>query len=318
MRIADMLRSLTRAVPQRETEPRSSGSGASPLSHGLASSRFFGTLATILLLPICSAAEKPFAPLEEWKSAVMSGDQASIEKFYSPEAVTQVGKDRIALKDEWAFWAGLKKTGMTTFNPRLLEVIKVKGNTELLLRISVTSSGNSHLYGSVRQDWAHQADGWKIVASRRGAKLTEEAQRVLPQPAAPNVNLYSEPREAEAELKAALAKAAAEHKRVLVMFGGNWWYDCHVLDTTFHSKDFAPLVDSNYVVVHINIGEDGKDNGDLAARLGVALDHGVPSLGVLDPDGKVVYAQKNGEFEATEKIGPQDVRAFLEQWKPRG
>ena len=38
---------------------------------------------------------------------------------------------------------GLKKTGMTTFNPRLLEVIKVKGNTELLLRISVTSSGNS-------------------------------------------------------------------------------------------------------------------------------------------------------------------------------
>jgi len=276
----------------------------------------FGIVATILLVPICSAAEKPFTPLEEWKSAVMSGDQAAIEKLYSPEAVAQVGKDRIALKDEWAFWAGLKKTGMTTFNPRLLEVIKVKGNTELLLRISVTSSGNSHLYASVRQDWAHQADGWKIVASRRGAKFTDEAQRVLPQPAAPNVNLYSDPREAEAELKAALAKAAAEHKRVLVMFGGNWCYDCHVLDTTFHSKDFAPLVNANYVVVHINIGEDGKDNGDLAARLGVALDHGVPSLGVLDPDGRVVYAQKNGEFEATEKIGPQDVRAFLEKWRP--
>ena len=104
------------------------------------------------------------------------------------------------------------------------------------------------------------------------------------------MNLYSEPREAEAELKTALAKAAAEHKRVLVMFGGNWCYDCHVLDTTFHSKDFAPLVNANYVVVHINIGEDGKDNGELAARLGVALDRGVPSLGVLDPDGRVVYA----------------------------
>ena len=89
-----------------------------------------------------------------------------------------------------------------------------------------------------------------------------------------------------------------------------------MLDTTFHSKDFAPLVNANYVVVHINIGEDGKDNGELAARLGVALDRGVPSLGVLDPDGRVVYAQKNGEFEATEKIGPQDVRAFLEKWRP--
>jgi hypothetical protein len=49
----------------------------------------------------------------------------------------------------------------------------------------------------------------------------------------------------------------------------------------------------------------------------VALDKGVPSLGVLDPDGKVVYAQKNGEFEATEKIGPEDIRVFLEKWKPR-
>jgi hypothetical protein len=89
-----------------------------------------------------------------------------------------------------------------------------------------------------------------------------------------------------------------------------------VLDTTFHSAAFAPLVDSNFVVVHINIGDDGKENHDIAARLGVALDKGVPSLGVLEPSGKVVYAQKNGEFEATEKIGPEDVRAFLEKWKP--
>ena len=99
------------------------------------------------------------------------------------------------------------------------------------------------------------------------------------------------------------------------MFGGNWCYDCHVLDTTFRSKEFAPLVEANYVVVHINIGDDVKDNVDIAARYGVALDKGVPSLGVLEPDGTVVYAQKNGEFESTVKIGPQDVRAFLEKWK---
>jgi hypothetical protein len=90
-----------------------------------------------------------------------------------------------------------------------------------------------------------------------------------------------------------------------------------VLDTTFHSKDFAPLVDANYVVVHINVGDEGKDNAPLGARLGVALDKGVPSLGVLEADGRVVYAQKNGEFESTVKIGPEDVRAFLEKWKPK-
>jgi thioredoxin 1 len=276
---------------------------------------FFGAVATILLAQISSAAAKPVVPLEEWKSAVLNGDRTSLEKLYSADAAIQAGDAHIALKDEWAFWTGLKKAGMTTFNPRVLEVTTGKSNTRLVLRISI-ASGNSHLYAMVRQTWARQADGWKIVASRRGAAFADEAPRVLPQPSTPNVSLYSDPREAKAELKAALAKAAAEHKRVIVVFGGNWCYDCHVLDTTFHSKEFAPLVNANFVVVHINIGDDEKDNNDLAARLGVALDKGVPSLGVLEPNGKVVYAQKNGEFEATEKIGPEDVRAFLEKWKP--
>ena len=61
---------------------------------------------------------------------------------------------------------------------------------------------------------------------------------------------------------------------------------------------------------------NGDRSAGIRARLGVALDKGVPSLGVLEPDGKVVYAQKDGEFEATEKIGPADIRAFLEKWKP--
>jgi hypothetical protein len=42
----------------------------------------------------------------------------------------------------------------------------------------------------------------------------------------------------------------------------------------------------------------------------------VPSLAVLEADGRVVYAQRDGEFESTVKIGPADVRAFLEKWKP--
>jgi thiol:disulfide interchange protein len=167
------------------------------------------------------------------------------------------------------------------------------------------------------QLWAQQPDGWRIIASRRSG-FSPEAVRRLPQPATPNPDLYPDPREAEAELKAALAVAATEHKRVLVVFGANWCYDCHVLDTTFHSKEFAPLVEANYVVVHINTGDEGKDNHDVAARLGVALDHGIPSLGVLAPDGTVVVAQKGGEFESTVKIGPEDVRAFLEKWKPAG
>jgi hypothetical protein len=257
-----------------------------------------------------------FAPLAAWKAAVVSGDEAALEKLYStnPPAIAQAGKERIALKDEWSFWARLKGSGITEINPRVLEINISKDSTQVLLRVSAMSGGSPGVL-SMRQAWVQQADGWKIAASRRSAGFAAEQTRRLPQPPAPNVNLYSDPREAQAELQAALTRSAKEKKRVIVVFGGNWCYDCHVLDTTFHSKDFAALVDANYVVVHINIGDDGKDNNDLAARLGIALDKGVPSLGVLDPDGKVVYAQKDGEFESTVKIGPEDVRAFLEKWR---
>lgn len=256
-------------------------------------------------------------PVDAWKAAVTVGDAAALQKFYStnPEAFAQFANTRVPLKEEVSYWAALKGNGMTDFNPRVLEVSQVNGATRLVLRISLASR-DMHLYASVQQVWAQQPGGWKIVASARGAFEVEQVRR-LPQPAAPNTNLYADPKEAEKELKEALAKAAREHKRVIAVFGGNWCYDCHVLDTTFHSKEFAPLVDANFVVVHINIGDEGKDNADLAKRLGVALDKGVPSLGVLEADGRVVYAQKNGEFESTIKTGPDDVRAFLEKWRKK-
>jgi len=47
-------------------------------------------------------------------------------------------------------------------------------------------------------------------------------------------------------------------------------------------------VDTNYVVIHADIGDEGKDNNDLAARLGVVLDKGVPGIVVLEPSGGVL------------------------------
>jgi hypothetical protein len=274
-------------------------------------------IAALVLTGVGARAQTPFPPLQAWEAAVARGDRSALAKLYSsnPEPTTLADKTPVPLKDELSFWTGIKP-GMTEFKPRLLDLTTPNGNTEIRVRISATING-ANLLAATRQVWQHQPDGWKIVASVRSEKFTAEAPRTLPQPAVPNVSLYAAPSEAEGQLKAGLARAAKENKRVLVVFGGNWCYDCHVLDTTFRSKAFAPLVNANFVVIHINIGEDGKDNNDLAARLGVRLDKGVPSLGVLDATGKTIYGQQNGEFEATEKIGAADVRAFLEKWKPR-
>jgi hypothetical protein len=246
--------------------------------------------------------------------AVLTGDQAALAKLYSPTPQTlKVGKDDIALKDELDFWAGMKRRGLTEFNPRVLELTTAQNATQILLRISAVS-GNSHLYTGMRQVWVHSPDGWKIAASTRSA-FTDEQTRRLPQPATPNVNLYSEPREAEAELKTGLARAAKEGKRVIVVFGGNWCYDCHVLDTAMRSEQLAALVAANYHVVHINVA-DGKSNTDVGERFQVPFDKGFPALAVIDGSGQLITSQKQGEFESAEKIGMDDISAFLNRWKP--
>ncbi len=127
--------------------------------------------------------------------------------------------------------------------------------------------------------------------------------------------IYNDRADARAEIREALEKATVGHKRVIVVFGANWCYDCHVLDKAFHSSELAPILAASYEVVHVSIGK-GDQNLDLMERYEVPRKRGIPGLAVLDPDGKLIYSQKNGEFENARALPPEDFRAFLEQWKP--
>lgn len=128
-------------------------------------------------------------------------------------------------------------------------------------------------------------------------------------------DIYPDPAQAKSDLAAALKQAAATHKRVIVDFGGNWCGDCHVLDIYFHNSQNLPILDANYVLVHVNVGHYDA-NLDLAQRYGIPLEKGVPALVVLNDAGKVIYSQKSGEFEAMGRMQPGTVTSFLVQWKP--
>ena len=134
------------------------------------------------------------------------------------------------------------------------------------------------------------------------------------QAAPKKTEIYSESADAHAEIKEALQKAAAEHKRVIVVFGANWCYDCHVLDTAFHRSDLAPILSANYEVVHVDIGK-GEKNQDLMRKYEVPMKRGIPGLAVLEGDGKLVYSQKNGEFENARALAPEEFLSFLNKWK---
>ena len=128
-------------------------------------------------------------------------------------------------------------------------------------------------------------------------------------------DIYPAPDQAKAELTAALAAAAVNHKRVIVDFGGNWCTDCHVLDRYFHDSANAPILQANFILVHINIGRM-DENLDIAERYQIPLRKGVPALAVLGEKGELLYSQRTGEFEAMRGMQSSAVTDFLVRWKP--
>ncbi|HTS38164.1 MAG TPA: thioredoxin family protein [Candidatus Solibacter sp.] len=175
--------------------------------------------------------------------------------------------------------------------------------------IQQAGSKSSSLYVSEAQVWQQQANQWRLVMVKR----TDATH--LKQPLDTNKSIYPAGIDAHAEIKEAEEKAAKEHKRVLLVFGANWCFDCHVLDLAFQRADFVPVV-AHYEVVHIDIGDDGKKNGDIAKEFQVPLEKGIPALAVVDAAGKLLVSQKNGEFENARAMTPEAILEFLNKWKP--
>ncbi len=127
-------------------------------------------------------------------------------------------------------------------------------------------------------------------------------------------HIYPDAAAAPGDIAGALAEAKREHKRVLLDFGGDCCSDCQVLNLYFHEPENLSLLNKHYVLVDVNVGRMDL-NTDLAAKYGVDLKKGVPALSVLTAKGKVVFAQKNGEFEKMRTMDPGSVETFLKQWK---
>lgn len=144
-----------------------------------------------------------------------------------------------------------------------------------------------------------------LLACSAGAQL----RMVLDTP------VYDEKADAKKEIKEALVKANAEHKRLLLVFGANWCFDCHVLDYRFHQAEVRPALDKSFIVIHVDIGQ-GEKNVDLANKYGVPLNKGVPAIAVVEKSGALLFSQQHGEFENARNLPVQGIISFLQQWAP--
>jgi thioredoxin 1 len=252
-----------------------------------------------------------FPPLDQWKSAVIAGDANALKSLYSIDPPMQLHSNGVVAGAEGDvnFWLSLKARSIK------LEIVRMKerpGAASVIFKAEVqTGLPNSQTISVTdAQAWRKQEEQWRIV----GAERTDAPH--LKQPSDMRKNIYPDNADAHAEIKEAEERAASGHKRVLLVFGANWCYDCHVLDLAFQRPDFAPILASGFEVVHVDIGPDGKKNGDLAKQFDVPLDKGIPALAVVSSDGKVIVSQKHGEFEDARSLTPQALLDFLNKWKP--
>jgi len=154
-----------------------------------------------------------------------------------------------------------------------------------------------------------------IGLATAASALAQEAPAPKP-PAHPYTkkHLYDETGDPREAIAAGLKQAKAEHKRVILDFGGDWCGDCQVLDIYFHEAPNDEIVAKHFVIVHIFIGHMDK-NIDLASSYGIPISRGVPALAVLDSKGKVLYSQKSGEFEDMRHLDSASLTEFLNKWK---
>jgi hypothetical protein len=255
-------------------------------------------------------ASSGFAPLEQWKNAVLAGDPAALKALYSSDPSAEIEADGIKTDAEGdvKFWTALKARSVK------LEIVRETDNPDrhgIIFKASVDSGANGKTINvTYAVSWQKQGDQWRI----KGGERTDAP--ALKQPSDMKKEIYPANADAHAELREAEEKAAAGHKRLLLVFGANWCYDCHVLDLAFQRPDLAPILQAGYEVVHIDLGDDEKKNPDLVQQFDIPLNKGIPALAVAESDGKLVVSQKNGEFEDARGLTPDVLLAFLNQWKP--
>lgn len=277
--------------------------------------RFRLLIAPVLFLAsiystLCSAQSAgSFPPLERWKTAVLAGNTAALKSLYSSSPPAQIGTSsaQLTAESDISFWTGLKAKSIE------LQIAQSNssqpGLQQIVFQARIRTLPHT-LYVAEAQLWQQQGLEWKLVSAKRA-----DATR-LEQPLSLDAKIYPAASGAREEIRSALGRAAHARKHVLLVFGADWCYDCHVLDKAFRRRDVAAVLTPNYEVVHVDVGE-GDKNQDLMNQYDVPMKRGIPALAVLDANGKLLYSQKNGEFERARALGPEDLLEFLNRWKPQ-
>ena len=155
--------------------------------------------------------------------------------------------------------------------------------------------------------------GFLLASALAFAQGPADFARVL-DPATPQRGLYPVNEDAQRQIASALTKAKTDRKRVLLVFGADWCYDCHVLEKAFRSRELSNIVQNHFLVLHINIGR-GEANRDLQSKYDIDVDKGVPAIAVLDSRGRMVNSPAHDKISAARRMTYAQLADALNHWK---
>lgn len=109
----------------------------------------------------------------------------------------------------------------------------------------------------------------------------------------PEARSYVVSDDAKGDVDNALAKAAENGTRMLLVMGANWCHDSRALAGRLESERIGALVEDKYELVYVNIGMPQQGDGHnlgIAKRFGLDDLPGTPNLLVVTPQGTLVNA----------------------------
>ena len=130
-------------------------------------------------------------------------------------------------------------------------------------------------------------------------------------------HLYNPKADAAKDIAAAIKKANAEHKFVLIQAGGNWCSWCKRFSITV-ANDAAldSVVNANFIVYHLNYSPENM-NHDEFAKLGFPQRFGFPVFIILDNKGNRIHTQNSAYLEEGKGYDKEKILEFFQNWSPK-
>jgi hypothetical protein len=126
--------------------------------------------------------------------------------------------------------------------------------------------------------------------------------------------VYDPARNADADVAAAVERARASGRMVMIVLGGNWCHDSRGLAEHFAEPDFQTMLSQRYEIVYVDVGHRDR-NLQIPARYGVNALQGTPTVLILSPEGQLLNRGTASSWRNAASRGRANIFAHFQNFR---